>query len=149
MIQNDLQKVGIAVNLVPIESKALLSRVSETLDYEAGLFSIVLGDADPSTQMDILPSHGTMHWWNPSQPRPSTDWENQIDQLMARQQEALDRADRKRIFDEVQQIMVEQSPFLYLVARDLVVAARAQIGNLKPSIIPNFLLWNSEELYRK
>lgn len=149
VIQSDLEKAGIRLRLVPLESTSLLHKISETFDYEAGLFSIALGDTDPSAQMSILPSRGAMHWWHPSQEKPATVWEARIDELMTRQEGSLDQAERKRLFDEVQDIMVEQSPFVYLVARDFILVARTDVGNLKPSILPHAYLWNSDELYRR
>ena len=38
--------------------------------------------------------------------------------------------------------------FIFLVSRHLMVASKTNIGNLKPSLLPDFVLWNSEELYR-
>lgn len=149
VIQDDLGRLGIGMEMIPIESKALLGRITDSFDYEAVLFSIVLGDTDPSAQANILRSSGSMHWWNPVQSKPSTPWEARIDELMTRQEETLDRSERKRLFDEVQAIMLEQVPFTYLVARDLVVAAQSEVQNLKASVIPDFLMWNVEELCRE
>ncbi len=147
MIQEDLRKVGLRVQIVPLEAKSLLARIERTFDYEAGLLGLALGDTDPSALNNILPSWGTSHWWNPRQKRPSTEWEQRIDALMNEQMRTFDPLRRKALFDEVQQIMSEQVPFIYLVARDLIVAAKATIGNLKPGLLPDFLLWNAEQLY--
>jgi peptide/nickel transport system substrate-binding protein len=149
MIQADLARLGIKVNLAMIESRALLSTINESLNYEACLLAIVSGDADPSSHINILSSSGPMHWWHPQQNKPVTDWEARIDDLMKKQARTLDSAERKKLFDEMQMIMADQQPFIFLVSRHLIVAAKSDIGNLKPALLPDFVLWNSEELYRR
>jgi peptide/nickel transport system substrate-binding protein len=149
LIQADLAKLGIKVNLAALESRALLSTINESLNYDACLLAVVSGDADPSSQVNILSSRGITHWWHPRQTRPGTDWEARVDELMQAQMSTLIPTERKRLFDEVQTILAEQQPLIFLVSRHLIVAAKADIGNLKPALLPDFVLWNCEELYRK
>jgi len=147
MIQADLKQVGIEVNFVPVESKTLLGKISTDFDYEACLFSLGGGDTDPNSKSNFLLSSGNLHWWYPLQKTPATPWEAEIDQLMREQAKTLDPAARKRIFDRVQLILAEQVPTIPLVARNLLVAARGRVGNLKPGILSDYVLWNSDELF--
>ncbi|MGH9840293.1 MAG: ABC transporter substrate-binding protein [Blastocatellia bacterium] len=149
LIQEDLAQIGIKVTIAPIESRALLSRINDSFNYEAGLLAIVSGDTDPSSHTNVLFSHGPGHWWHPRQTRPATAWEARLDDLVKRQRITLNPAARKKLFDEVQAIMAEQQPFLFLASRHLLVAAKTDIGNFKPALLPDFVLWNCEELYRK
>lgn len=149
LIQEDLARIGIKVTLAQIESRALLTRINESFNYEACLLAIVSGDVDPSSHLNILSSHGPNHWWNPRQAKPATPWEARLDELMKRQMATLDPRARKRLFDEAQAIMAEQQPFIFLATRHLLVAAKTGIGNFKPALLPDFTLWNAEELYRK
>jgi peptide/nickel transport system substrate-binding protein len=149
LIQEDLARLGIKVNLVFIESRALLKRINQSFDYEACLLAIASGDVEPSSHLNILLSRGANHWWNPSQSRPATDWEAKIDKLMTRQIGLLNLPARKKIFDEAQMILAEQQPFIFLASRHLIVAAKSDIGNLKPALLPDYVLWNSEELFWK
>ncbi len=149
MIQDDLAKLGVKVNLALIESRALLARINQSPDYEACLLAIASGDVDPASHLNILLSQGANHWWYPNQPRPVTAWEAQIDELMKRQLSALNPVARKKLFDEAQVILAEQQPFIFLASRHLIVAAKPDIGNLKPALLSDFVLWNCEELYRK
>jgi peptide/nickel transport system substrate-binding protein len=146
-IQEDLKKAGIKMTLAKLSAGALMSKINETYDYEASLFSILLGDTDPSSTRNILMSSGATHWWNPEQKTPATEWERKIDQLLGQNILAFDVKKRKEYFDEVQAIMSEQVPFVYLVARDLIVGAKSSVKNLKPGLLRDFLLWNAEELY--
>jgi peptide/nickel transport system substrate-binding protein len=148
LIQEDLSKIGIRVSIAALDSKALTTRFEESFDYEAGLLALVSGDTDPSSNQNVLGTRGTQHWWYPRQTQPSTAWEARIDALMRQQMSTINAAARKRQFDEVQKIMAEQQAFIFLVSRHLMVASKTNVGNLKPSLLPDFVLWNSEELYR-
>jgi peptide/nickel transport system substrate-binding protein len=149
VIQTDLARLGIKVNLAMLESRALLNTINDSLNYEAGLLAVVSGDADPTSHVNILSSNGSGHWWHPQQAKPATAWEARIDELMKQQVVTLEPVARKRLFDEVQAIMAEEQPLIFLAARHLLVGAKTNIGNLKPALLPDFVLWNSEELYRK
>ncbi|MEP7269929.1 MAG: ABC transporter substrate-binding protein [Acidobacteriota bacterium] len=148
LLQNDFAKIGIRVSLATLESGSLLSRVNESFDYESCLLAIVSGDSDPSSQSNVLLSGGAQHWWQPNQVKPATSWEARIDELMRQQMTTVNTAARKRLFDEVQRIMAEQQPFIFLVARNLMISAKTNIGNLRPAQLPDFVLWNCEELFR-
>jgi peptide/nickel transport system substrate-binding protein len=149
MLQADLARLGIQVTLATLEARALLSTINESRNYEACLLALVSGDADPNTHVNVLSSRGLTHWWHPQQAKPVTPWEARLDELMKEQATTLDPTARKRLFDEAQLIMAEQQPFIFLAARHLLVAAKTDIGNFKPALLPDFVLWNCEELYRQ
>jgi hypothetical protein len=44
--------------------------------------------------------------------------------------------------------MAEEQPFIFLATRHLIIASRAEITGLKPALLPDFVLWNCEELSR-
>ena len=147
IIQEDLARIGIKVGLSFLESKALLAKINASYDYEACLLAIVSGDTDPTSEKNFLLSNGANHWWYPKQLTPATPWEARIDELMNRQAISLDLNERKRLFDEVQVTLSEQLPFIFLVSRHLIVAAKSRIGNLEPAHLPDFVLWNCDRLY--
>ena len=149
LIQSDLAKIGVQVNLAAIESGALLSRINNSFDYEAGLLAIVRGDADPSSHLNVLLSQGAHHWWCPQQSKPTTPWEVRIDELMRRQMSTTGAAARKRLFDEVQLILGEQPPYIFQATRHLIVGAKSELGNLRPALLPDFVLWNCDEIDRR
>ena len=148
VMQEDLAQLGIKMNIAPIETKAVLTRINESFDYDAALLAIVSGDVDPNSDANILLSSGSGHWWHPNQKQPATPWENRIDELMRQQAHTLNPQQRKAQFDEVQKIFAEQQPYIFLATRHLLVAAKPDVGNFKPAILPDFVLWNCEELYR-
>jgi peptide/nickel transport system substrate-binding protein len=137
------------VHVVPLEFRALMDRVFETFDYDASLFGLGGGDADPNAEMTVWLSSGASHLWRLGQQTPATPWEAEIDRLMQRQQVTLDPQERKRLYDRVQAIVSEQLPFVFLVAPHILVAARADLGNFKPAVLDHYTLWNVDQLYFK
>ena len=92
---------------------------------------------------------GDEHQWNPHQKAPATAWEAEIDRLMRAQASAVDAKKRKEAFDRVQQIAVEQQPFIYLVNKDTLVAIASTVKNAQPSTLRPETYWNVEELALK
>jgi peptide/nickel transport system substrate-binding protein len=73
-----------------------------------------------------------------------------MDELMDAQMKTLDFAERKKDFDEVQEILSEEQPMIFTVTPYYYAAARADIGNLKPTALSYYRVsWNAEELYFK
>jgi peptide/nickel transport system substrate-binding protein len=147
MIQEDLKEIGISVQVVPLEFRAMLDRVLQTHDYETAVMGLGKGDTDPNSQMNVWLSSGDDHLWNLGQTRPATPWEAEIDRLMTRQMSTLATNERKRLYDRVQEIEVQSVPFVSLVSPDVLVGARHRVGNFKPAVLDPQSLWNSEWLF--
>jgi peptide/nickel transport system substrate-binding protein len=147
MIQQDLRELGIRLQVVPLEFHSMLDRVFETHDYEAAVMGLGGGDVDPNSQMNVWLSSGDDHLWNPRQAHPATSWEAEIDRLMRKQMSTLVFEDRKRLYDRVQQIEVEEVPVVFLVSPSLLVAAKDRVRNFEPAILDSHTLWNSERLF--
>jgi peptide/nickel transport system substrate-binding protein len=146
ILQQDLTKIGVRLNFLPIEFQSLVERITRTQQYEACLLGFSNVDIDPNTQMNIWLSSGGLHPWNPGQAKPSTSWEDEIDRLMQAQRTAWDPAARKKAFDSVQEIVAEQAPAVFLVYPDILVAVSPLVRNAAPSPLPPHLYWNIEYL---
>ena len=149
LVQNDLEKIGIQVDFTPLEFSSLIGRIMENFDYEACLLGPTNVDTDPSGQMNLWLSNAPNHQWFPNQKKPATRWEERVDELMLGQSTASSEEQRKKAFDEVQWIVSEQLPFIYLVSRDVLVAAKSRVGNFRPTVLDHHTLWNCEQLYLK
>ncbi len=69
---------------------------------------------------------------------------------MNAQNKTLDFDERKKDFDEVQEILSEQVPMIFTVTPYFFAAARSDIGNLRPTPLSGYrATWNIEELYFK
>jgi peptide/nickel transport system substrate-binding protein len=149
MIQEDLQKIGIHVNVVTLDFPSLLERMTQTSDYEAILLGLTNTGLDPNEVMNVWLSSSENHQWNPSEKTPETPWEAEIDNLMRAQASAADPKKRKESFDRVQEIAVEQAPFIYLVNRNALSAISANVQNASPVILVPQTYWNAERLLLK
>ena len=147
IIQDDLRELGMQVQVVPLENRALLDRVLKSHDYEAALMALAGGDVDPNTEMNVWLSSGATHLWRLGAPPPAAGWEKEIDELMKTQLVTLDRAQRKRLYDRVQALVAENLPLVPLVSPDVLVGAKEGLGNFRPAILDPYVLWNADELF--
>ncbi len=148
LIQNDLQKIGIRVIPQSIDFNTLISKIDVTHDYECVLLGLAGGGIDPSDSMNVIKSSGFTHQWFPRQPTPSTDWEARLDYLMDAQNSTLDFNERKKDFNEVQEILADQVPMIFTVTPYYYSAVRNGVGNLRASPLSEYrATWNIEELY--
>jgi len=65
---------------------------------------------------------------------------------MKQQASSLDPARRKACFDRVQEIVVEQQPFIYLVNKNALSAVAASVANASPVVLRPQTYWNIETL---
>jgi peptide/nickel transport system substrate-binding protein len=147
IIKDDLAKIGIKMNFSPVEFNTLVVKIDNEYDYECCLLGLTSGDNDPSSGLSVWYSHGRMHQWNPSEPKPATEWEARIDKLLDQNMTTLDRQKRKEYYDEVQYIVSDEVPYIYLVTPNIYVAYRNKFKNLVPTIMSHRLLWNIEAVW--
>ena len=146
MIQQDLKRLGMKVNIVTLDFPSLIERITGSFNYEAAMLGLLNVDPDPNGQMNVWLSSAETHQWNPSQKTPATPWEAEIDKLMRQQASSVNDRDRKAAWDKVQEIAVREVPFLYLVNKDGFVAVSPKVKNAKPSVFRPQTYWNIEEL---
>jgi peptide/nickel transport system substrate-binding protein len=149
VIQEDLAKLGIKMQVVPIEFAAITNAWTKSHEYDAILLGLSLTDLEPSTYGNLMLSSGDTHQWRPNQKSPATEWETKIDQLFAEQARESDPAKRKLEFQEIQKIVADASPVIPIVARHVVSAANSHVGNFSPSPMFPYSMWNAEELFIK
>ena len=147
VIQEDLSRLGMDVQVVPLDFGVLLDRVGSTFDYELGLLGLGRGGVDPSSTLSVWHSSGSNHLWHLGTSCPTTEWEQRIDELMHRQKSELDFEKRKRLYTEVQALVAENLPIVALVAPNVLVGADEGLGNFAPTIFDPPILWNVEHLY--
>jgi peptide/nickel transport system substrate-binding protein len=149
VIQEDLAKLGIRMQVVPIEFAAITNAWTKSHEYDAILLGLSVTDLEPSTYANLLLSSGDAHQWRPNQKSPSTDWETKVDQLFAEQARESDPGKRKSQFYEIQRIVADASAVIPIVSRHVVSASNSRIGNFSPSPMFPYSMWNAEELFIK
>ena len=144
-VRDELRKIGLTVDVVALEGNAVVQRVVSG-QHDAAYFVVAVTDTDPVNQLDFWQSSGPFHVWNMSQPKPTTDWEQRVDALMQQQLTTVDQAQRKRAFDEVQQIFIAHEPVLYFARRRLYVAVSSRITAMEPAIDTYPVMWAPDEI---
>lgn len=147
LAQDDLRQLGMDVQVVPMEFRALVDRLLNTKDYEAVLMNLVNGDVDPTPEMNLWLSRGETHLWNLGATKPPTAWEAEVDRLMEAQMTTRDPAARKTLYDRVQELAAQNLPLIFLVSPNILVAAQSTVGNFHPAILEPYVLWNAEQLF--
>ncbi|HEX8475706.1 MAG TPA: ABC transporter substrate-binding protein [Pyrinomonadaceae bacterium] len=149
VIQEDLSRLGMKMQIAPLEFGEIVGRTTQSLNYEAVLLGAVVTDIDPSSYSNILSSASTQHQWHPKQKKPATEWEARIDTLLAMLARETDAERRRAVFREIQLNIVENQPVIPIAVRHIVSAANTRVGNYRPSAIIPYSLWNAEELFIK
>ena len=145
VIREDLRQVGIALDVVPLETNSIQQRVLGG-DFEAALVQFTASDPDPAMSKDFWISSGSAHFWNPQQPSPATDWERQIDELMAQQSSTTNEDERRRLFNEVPRLFSENLPIVYFAAPRVYIGASARLINLQPALTRPPVMWSVDTL---
>lgn len=145
VVAQDLGRLGLTVDVVSLEFGALIDRVSR-MDFDAAYLGFRASDTDPASNLDLWLSASAFHFWNPSQPTPATAWEARIDELMMAQVATADDAERKRLFDEVQEVFAEYVPAIYFAAPRVIIATSPRVANASPALLEPYMLWNADTL---
>ena len=145
MIQEDLRKVGVIVDVVPVDRNSIPARW-DAGDYDAIYFNVLADAFDPARNTDFWLSSGSAHFWNPGQTTPATTWEARIDELMTKQASSMDPAERRRLFADVQRIFADHLPTLYFAATRAIVPMSTRVSGAMPSVMSPPVLWNAEVL---
>jgi peptide/nickel transport system substrate-binding protein len=145
VVSDALRQIGIAVDVVPLEPNVVRQHVVEG-DFEAALIQFTASDPDPALSRDFWVSSGSAHFWNSEQRTPATEWERQIDDLMARQAATMDDQERRRLFNDVQRIFAENLPILYFAAPRVFIGTSARVTNLHPALTRPPLMWSVDTM---
>lgn len=156
--QKDMKELGIKVNVASMDGNILSGKLTASLDWQAVFFSLSGGDPlEPNDSANVYRSGSRLHIFDQRLPDEKgeikvTDarpWETQIDQLLDKGAVTFDKVERKKIYDEVQQIFYDQMPFIYLASPRTIVGARNTIHNYVPTPIsqPAVGLHNLEEIW--
>ncbi len=149
VIQEDLAKLGIEMQVAPIDIQGAGERWSTTFDYDALLMGLSQTGTDPSGFATLLKSSGSVHQWRPKQEKPATEWEARVDELVMRISQESNSDERRKMFNEIQAIFADEMPIIPIVSRHVASAANARVGNFAPASFLPFSLWNAERLYVK
>lgn len=148
MIQAQLKKAGIALDVVELDPASIFARYGKG-DYDSIYYGSQASALDPAMNLDFWLSSGSNHFWNPEQKTPEAPWEKQIDDLMERMAAPAPIAERQRLFADVQRIFGENLPAIAFVAPKVTVATSRRVGGAAPVILDPKILWDPDPLFVK
>lgn len=148
VIKEQLRRVGLQVDVVPMEFRALAGQIGSG-EYDAAYFGTEFDSIDPGRALSFWLSSGSFHVWRPGQQTPGFPWEKELDSLMTRQVTTMDGSERRKIFMEAQRLLYAHQPVIYLAAQKVVVPTSSRLGGVTASVLTPNVLWNAEALFLK
>ena len=144
-VQEDLRRIGITMDIVPLDFNSYVEHLLHRHDFEATLIGLGFPDADPNVESSIWRLDGSLHLWRlkPAHPAP---WAVELDRLFRQQMVTLSPARRHALYHRMQQIEHEQLPLIPLVAPDVLVAVAPGIQGAQAALLDPHLLWNAQAL---
>ena len=146
VFKENMADLGIDVELQFLDFNTIVTKTSDSFEYEACMLGLGGGAPDPYAGKDILMSGGRMHFWNPQQAEAATPWEARIDELMRQVGRHTDVNIRKKYFNEVQAILAEEQPLIFLVSPKDFIGYSNRWRNIEPTPLGG-VTWNLESLW--
>jgi len=148
VIQDDLKKLGMKVDLLPVEFHTMVTQINVTKNWESVIIGLT-GGIEPHGGKNVWHTNGQLHMWNMEPDEKNiTGWEKKINFIFEEGVKRLDAAGRKKLYDEWQEITAEELPMIYTASPASMTAVRNRFGNLKPTVYGG-VLHNIEEIYIK
>ncbi|MFN4227661.1 MAG: ABC transporter substrate-binding protein [Candidatus Ratteibacteria bacterium] len=143
IIQNDLEKLGMRVNLLPMDFNTLVNKLTISKDWEGVIIGLT-GGIEPHGGKNVWHSKGQLHFWNFGNKR-NYKTEKEIDQLFEKGTKYLEPEIRKKIYDKWQDIVTDYLPLIYTANSNVIYAVRNKFENLKITVYGG-VLHNIEEI---
>ncbi len=152
-MKQDLQKIGIQLDLNPINFTVLGEKLHNSLNWECYFGALIGEGIDPNEGANVWLTEGGLHTFNqapqpgkaPIEGREVADWEQKIANLYIQGAQEFDEAKRKAIYDETQRLAQEYLPFIHLFNPLSMVAIRDRVQGVKFSAVGG-TFWNIYEL---
>lgn len=149
-VKDDLARIGIQVDVVPMDFNAVITNLRDDFQYEAVLLGLQSATPpDPGMGQNVWRSSGATHYWHVKQTKPETAAEAKIDRLVEVNVTTLDMAERKRTWTEMQDVLNEQCFVVWLPTLVYKSPIRNRFGNLHPTVIPHRIIWNIDRVFVK
>ncbi|HOJ30452.1 MAG TPA: ABC transporter substrate-binding protein [bacterium] len=147
LIRNDLEKLGMKVNFLPVDFNSLVTRINATKDWESVIIGLT-GGIDPHFGKNVWVTTGHLHLWNLGSSRSLYDWEKEVDRIFEDAAKQMDEKKRKLLYDRWQELICENQVMIFTATQAVLYAVKDKFGNLKPTVHGG-LFHNIEELYIK
>lgn len=153
-LKQDLAQLGMKVNFKPIDFNVLIGNLKDGT-WEAMVMGLTGSPLDPHSGANVWKSDGSIHMFNQRQieagkPTNINDrfpWEKKLDALVEKGSQTFNEEERHQVYNELQQVIYEQAPFIYLYSPLNIIAVRDRIQNFDPTPLEAF--HNTEEIWIK
>ncbi len=115
IIVDECKKEGITVNVRQTDFQRLVEQLMSTFDWQTMIIGLNGGSLFPTQGSNVWVSSGNLHLWNPLQKSPATEWEARVDELYHEAACISDKEKAAPLWNEYQEIFLEQCPVVYLV----------------------------------
>ena len=152
-IREDLAKIGMQVIFNPISFNTLITKTSDTRDWDCMLIGFT-GGVEPHSGANLWLSSGSSHLFNLS-PQPGQSaitgwtaaaWEQELDQVFQAGAREFDLDKRRPFYNRFQILVQEQLPVIHLVQEIALMAVRNHVKGVQYNGLPSWGLWNLPEL---
>ena len=153
-IKEDLAQLGIKVNFKPIEFNSLVSKLSNSFDWDAIVIALTGNPLEAHSGHNVWTTYGALHLFNQrsDEDMPSSDtvlpFETQLDKIFNEAALELDFEKRKKMYQQYQQIVAQYNPVIYLYSPNNIVAVRKKFKNIYPTELGG-VTHNLEDIYIK
>jgi peptide/nickel transport system substrate-binding protein len=122
-IKTQLEGIGVRVTVVEERFGDMVMRLDKTYDYEAAVMALD-GAPDAATLRFFFESSGPMHFVNPHQKSPATDWERRVDDYFKVYATSPNAAVRDQAILDLQKTWSYAQPAFHLLNDRKLVAVR-------------------------
>ena len=151
MVKQDLEDLGMKVNFKPVEFNSLVNKLVNSYDWDLVIMGLTGTPLEPHNGKNVWYSTGSLHLFNQRPDAKATDrfdWEVKLDKIIDEASLKITFKDRKKLYDEYQQIIYDEKPIVYLYSPIRVTAIRKKFGNIFPSPLAG-VTYNLDEIYIK
>lgn len=139
LFAQEASRVGIEINVNPIDFNALVGQLVASYDWEMILIGLT-GSVDPISGQNVYPSSGNLHMIEPNQASPRREWERQVDEAWILANNTTDEAQRAEGFQIIQELWIEEVPWVYTFNAATMSAVKSEFGNIFPQPINGYEL---------
>lgn len=140
--KEDMKALGIKANYAEIEGNTLNNKVSQSLDWQVGLFALTGNPLEPHDGANVYRSDSRLHLFDlrlaDGDKVAATDvrpWEKEVDKLLEEGAQTMDKEARKKAYFRMQEIFYDEVPFIYIACPKTIVGTRNSLHNYDPTAL--------------
>jgi glutathione transport system substrate-binding protein len=137
-IQSQLKQFGMDLQLKKVEASVRISNylqnpnvTSANAQYDTYFWAFNPSNGDPSSVMSLF------DWRTNTLDKPVTNWDmvfynnSQVNDLITKGETTTDQEARKQVYGQIQQIAMDDAPYIYLYVPDGIIATRKNVTGVK------------------